>query len=144
MTSGFHHTGIVVHDLEEMVRFYTEDLGLKVLLELDSIAPPEGDHTGVPGARRRLVFVGFEGGHQIELIHYISPPAGEGHFHQHVLGAVHVCFKVDDLAETYATLTAGGVRFVTEPKYKDGSGQRIGVVYARDPEGNWLEFIEGW
>lgn len=144
MISGFHHTGIVVQDLDKMVRFYTESLGLKVLLELDSIAPPQGDHTGVPGARRRLVFIGFEDDHQIELIHYIDPPAGEGHFHQHVLGAVHVCFNVDSLRETYATLAARGVRFVTEPKYKDGGGKRIGVVYACDPEGNWLEFIEGW
>lgn len=144
MISGFHHTGIVVQDLDKMVQFYTESLGLKVLLELDSIAPPQGDHTGVPGARRRLVFIGFEDDHQIELIHYIDPPAGEGHFHQHVLGAVHVCFNVDSLRETYATLAARGVHFVTEPKYKDGGGKHIGVVYACDPEGNWLEFIEGW
>lgn len=111
MVSGLGHTGIVVQDMDRMVRFYTEDLGLKVLLE---------------------------------LIHYIDPPAGEGHFHQHLLGAMHICFNVDNLAQTHATLGAKGVRFVTEPKYKDADGNRIGVVYARDPEGNWLEFIEGW
>ena len=53
MLTGLHHTGIVVEDIEQMVRFYTEDLGMRVLLELDSVAPPEGNHTGIPGARRK-------------------------------------------------------------------------------------------
>ena len=73
MITGFHHTGIVVRDLESMVRFYTEVIGLEKLMELDSVAPPEGDHTGVPGARRKLVFVGYANDHQIELVHYFEP-----------------------------------------------------------------------
>ena len=56
MIEGFHHTGIVVRDLEEMVRFYTRVLGLQILRRIDSVAPPEGDHTGIPGARRQLAF----------------------------------------------------------------------------------------
>ena len=52
MIHGFHHTGLVVNDLDQMVHFYTQELGLQLLKEIDSIAPPEGDHTGVPAARR--------------------------------------------------------------------------------------------
>lgn len=144
MVRGFNHTGLVVRDLERMVRFYTADLGLHVLHELDSVAPPDGDHTGLPGARRRLVFVGRAQDHAIELIQYIHPPVADGHVDRHQLGAMHVCFDVDDLSRTWQTLKAKGVQFVTEPKFRDLEGRRIGVVYARDPEGNWLEFIEGW
>ena len=99
MVSGFNHTGIVVRDVQKMVTFYTDVLGLKKLREIDSVAPPTGDHTGVPGARRKLVFVGF-------------------------------------------VLSGKGVRFVTEPKFRDTPNGRVGIVYARDPEGNWLEFIQ--
>jgi len=143
LLTGFHHTGITVEDIDGMVRFYTEVLGLRILNQIDSVAPPGGDHTGVPGARRKLVFVGFGDGHQIELIHYLDPPAEEGHSHQHRLGAMHVCFRTSDLAATVDRLQAAGVRFTTEPKFRQIDGRRIGAIYARDPEGNWLEFLEG-
>ncbi|MBI83911.1 MAG: hypothetical protein CMJ45_02965 [Planctomyces sp.] len=143
MIHGFHHTGLVVNDLDQMVHFYTQELGLKLIREVDSIAPPEGDHTGVPGARRKLVFVGFDNDHQIELVKYIDPPSEDGHFDRHELGALHICFQVSELAALHARLKAKGIRFVTDPKFKELDGKRVGVVYARDPEGNWLEFIEG-
>ena len=144
MISGFNHTGLVVNNLDEMVKFYTEDLGLKILRQVDSIAPPSGDHTGVPGARRKLIFVGIEGDHQSERGHYIDPPAGSGHLDKHKLGSMHVCFNVADLAKTHQELSAKGVRFATEPKFRDVDGKTVGVVYAQDPEGNWLEFIQGF
>ena len=143
MVTGFHHTGIVVQDIDRMVEFYTRELGLNVLRRILSVAPPEGNHTGIPGARRTLVFVGFEGDHQIELVHYIDPPAREGYLDKHQFGATHVCFRVADLRETYGRLRARGVRFETAPKFQEADGKTIGVIYARDPEGNWLEFIEG-
>lgn len=143
MLTSFHHTGIVVSDLERMVRFYTDDLGLAIVNEIDSIAPPEGDHTGVSGAERTLVFLGFEGGHQIELVHYRQPAARPGHLDKHQLGAMHVCFNVVDLAGLHQTLSDKGVRFVSEPKFSQTpDGKQVGIVYAQDPEGNWLEFIQ--
>ena len=54
MVTGFNHSGFVVNDLDMMVRFYRDSLGLTVIREVDSVAPPEGDHTGIPGARRTL------------------------------------------------------------------------------------------
>jgi catechol 2,3-dioxygenase-like lactoylglutathione lyase family enzyme len=155
MLTGFHHTGIVVRNLELCVQFYAEVLGLKVLAELDSIAPPEGNHTGIPGARRKLVFLGFESegstsGHQIELVHYIDPPAADTPIDKHQLGAMHVCFEVADLEEAYQQLVRKGVSFATEPKYSisspgpadSGASVKVGVIYGQDPEGNWFELIQ--
>ena len=144
MITGFNHTGLVVRDLDRMIRFYAEQLGLQVLHEVDSVAPPEGDHTGFPGARRRLVFVGRRGDHAIELIQYLEPASPGGHVDRHQLGGMHVCFNVADLRATCEQLSARGLTFLTEPKFRELDGSGIGVVYAQDPEGNWLEFIEGW
>ena len=144
MIKGFNHTGIVVTDLDRMVRFYTQQIGLKILLEIDSVAPPEGDHTGLPGAQRKLVFVGLDEDHRIELIHYLEPASTDGHADRHQLGSMHVCFDVSDLRETCERLKTQGVRFLTEPKFREHDGRKLGVVYAQDPEGNWLEFIEGF
>ena len=144
MVTGFNHSGFVVRDIDKMVAFYTEMLGLTVAREVDSVAPPEGDHTGIPGARRKLVFVGKpEGEHVLELVHFIEPPSPDGHLERYQLGASHVCFNVDDLEGLHGELTAKGVKFVTAPKFRESAdGVRIGVCYAQDPEGNWLEFIE--
>jgi glyoxylase I family protein len=148
---GFHHTGIVVKDLDEMVRFYTEVLGLKVKLELDSNAPPEGNHTGIPDSQRKLVFLGLDTAanetnadrHQIELVHYIEPPAADVAIDKHQIGAMHVCLEVDNLQSEYERLQSKGVTFATEPKYSQPPGQgRVGVIYGQDPEGNWFELIE--
>ena len=144
MVTGFNHSGFVVKDIEKMIAFYRDALGLRVVREIDSVAPPEGDHTGISGAHRRLVFMGkAEGGHALELVYYISPPSPDGYLDRHQLSAAHVCFDVEDLQRLYDDLSAKGVRFTTPPKYSTlPSGARRGICYAQDPEGNWLEFLE--
>ena len=143
MVIGFNHSGIVINDLQTTISFYRDSLGLEVTREIDSFAPPEGDHTGIPGARRKLVFMGHPNSeHVLELVHFIEPASPEGHLDRHQLGASHVCFNVEKLDELHERLTKQGVRFLTKPKYRDADGIRTGICYAQDPEGNWLEFIE--
>ena len=144
MLMGFNHSGFVVRDLDTMVEFYRDALGLQVMREINSVAPPDGDHTGIPGARRKLVFMGKpEGEHLLELVHFLEPASPEGHLERNQLGAAHVCFNVSGLEQLHGRLARQGVRFVTPPKSKDGlDGGRTVVCYAQDPEGNWLELVE--
>lgn len=144
MITSFNHSGIVVQDLEEMLRFYTEDLGLTVLERYEMEAGPEGDHAGIPGARRTEVFLGLgDDGHMLELIRYLEPVSSDGHVELNKLGATHVCFLVDDLDKAHEELVGKGVSFVTKPIFsKTPEGDDWGVAYFQDPEGNWLEFIQ--
>jgi len=143
LVSGFNHTGIVVDDLDRMVSFYCGDLGLIELNRVESIAPLEGNHTGIPGSRRTLVFVGFEEGHRIELVKYHEPVSAGRDDDMTRLGTNHICFNVEDIEKTHADLSLKEIEFVTDPIISfSSSGNRHGIVYARDPEGNWLEFIE--
>jgi catechol 2,3-dioxygenase-like lactoylglutathione lyase family enzyme len=144
MITGFNHTGFVINDLEAMVAFYRDTLGLTVLRERDQL-PENTKHTGIPNAHRFLVFVGVpDGHHALELVHYIEPPAPEGHLTQNQQGSAHVAFNVDDLATLHADLTAKGIKFLTPPIFHESSqGGRFGIVYCQDPEGNWLEFLQG-
>lgn len=141
---GFNHSGFVVRDIEKMVSYYRDVLGLTVIHEIDSVAPPEGDHTGIPGAHRTLVFVGKpEGEHALELVHYIDPPSpDEQHAAQNIIGTAHICFNVDNLAELHEYLTAKGIKFVTPPIYRETPEGTMGICYSQDPEGNWVEFIQ--
>ena len=143
MVTGFNHTGIVVDDLDRMVSFYCGDLGLAELNRVESIAPPEGNHTGIAGSRRTLVFVGFEDGHRIELLKYHEPESVGRDNDMTRVGTNHICFNVEDIELTHAELSAKGISFVTDPIMSQrDDGSRHGIVYARDPEGNWLEFVE--
>ena len=141
MITSLNHTGIIVQDLDEMVRFYTEDLGLNVTARYESLGGKDGDHAGIPGSTRIEAFV--DESHQIELIYYAEPPANPGHLDKQQFGSTHICFLVDDLNKAYAELLAKGVRFVTEPNFATTpEGDEWGAVYFQDPEGNWLEFIQ--
>ena len=144
MVAGFNHSGFVVADLSVMVAFYKDALGMEVVREIDSVAPPDGDHTGISGARRRLVFLGVSNGeHLLELVHYVEPVSQLGHLNRNQLGASHICLNVDDLKALHKVLVNRGTKFVTPPIFRDTSdGGRIGICYAQDPEGNWLEFVE--
>ena len=143
MVIGFNHSGFVVRDLDKMVSFYRDDLGLTIDKEIDSKAPTEGDHTGIPGAHRTLIFVGTGGEHALELVYYVEPESPKGHLDRNQLGATHICFNVSDIEQLYEKLKAKGVKFVTPPVMKTNSdGSKRGICYCQDPEGNWLEFIQ--
>jgi catechol 2,3-dioxygenase-like lactoylglutathione lyase family enzyme len=143
MVTGFNHSGFVVKDLAKEVAFYRDVIGLEVLRELDS-GPEASRHTGIPNARRKLVFMGKRGdGHQLELVQFIEPSSHEGHVRNNVLGAAHVCFNVKGLDKQYDVMKSKGMRFLTPLVVRQApSGGAIRICYGQDPEGNWLEFIE--
>ena len=144
MITGFNHSGFVVRDIDKMVEFYRDTLGLTVLREADSVAPPEGNHTGIPGSHRTLIFVGKpEGEHSLELVHYIEPKSADpGRPDRHELGAAHICFNVEGLAKMHEDLTARGIEFITPPLWRDtDDGGKSGICYFKDPEGNFVELI---
>ena len=143
MVLGFNHSGFVIRDIEKMVSFYRDDLGLTIDREVDSKASSDGDHTGIPGAHRTLIFVGKGGGHALELVYYIYPDSPEGHLERNQLGAAHVCFNVKNIEQLYQDLKSKGVEFVTPPILStNADGSTHGICYCQDPEGNWLEFIQ--
>jgi len=144
MITGFHHSGFVVQDLERMVDFYCNVLGLRVEREIPKSGPREIDPVGLDGAVRAIVFVG--GGdtpQQLELERYLEPTSPDGHAPFHALGAAHVCFNVDDLDATLADLSTKGVGFLTPPVAVSAPpGFSYRLCCALDPEGNRLEFRE--
>ncbi|MEE2841748.1 MAG: VOC family protein [Chloroflexota bacterium] len=101
LVTGFNHTGIVVDDLDLMVNFYCGDLSLVELNRVESNAPPEGNHTGIAGSRRTLVFVGFEDDHRIELVKYHEPASADRDHQMTRIGTNHICFNVEDIEKVH-------------------------------------------
>ena len=141
-----NHTGFVVSDMEQSLAFYRDMLGLKV--ETDGVREGEDISrvVGYPNAKLRAVYLGTgDMRHSIELIEYINPPGGKiSPTERNDVGAAHLGIIVDDLEALYADLSSKGVEFVGPPVVRpDRTLYARKVCYRLDPDGNWLEFLEG-
>ncbi len=119
----FSHIGIHVHDIEAMVSFYTELLGLEVT---------DRGKLPIPGDPQ-IVFLSSdpEEHHQIALVEGRQDGGIEG-------GVVNqISFQVGSLAELRAMKAAAERRGVT--RFMPMSHGRGWSIYFPDPEGNGIE-----
>jgi catechol 2,3-dioxygenase-like lactoylglutathione lyase family enzyme len=144
------HVNIVVGDLEAMVRFYRDVLGLKetkrVTIEGEWVAAT----VGLPEVHADVVYLEFTSGPRIELIRYNRPPMDRpGNIDRpNAPGLRHLAFRVDDIDAMVSRLKAADVNFfsdvqrVPETQVTYAGGVRKRLVYFQDPEGNLLELCE--
>lgn len=150
MLSSIDHINIVVTDLEQMVRFYTDLLGHKVTKRVTISGEWVDRVVGLNGAKGDVVYLELPAGPRIELIRYLSPAGAspEGLDISNTLGIRHIAFKVEDIDVVFERLKAGGVKFLSDVQIVPDSqvtyagGVRKRLVYFRDPEGNLLELCE--
>jgi catechol 2,3-dioxygenase-like lactoylglutathione lyase family enzyme len=132
-----HHVGITVDDLEPMVEFYRDVLGLTVIDRFEVGGEAFSTAVGVDDARSR--FVHLDGGEaRIELVEY--DPRGE-HRAAATLnqpGATHLGLAVEDIDAVVDDIPTD-VETLSEPRTTE-SGTRI--VFVRDPEDNLVELLE--
>jgi catechol 2,3-dioxygenase-like lactoylglutathione lyase family enzyme len=145
------HVNIVVRDLDRMVAFYTQVLGMtqtkRVTIQGDWIEAV----VGLKNVVADVVYLEMASGPRIELIKYQSPESRwpDGLADPSTGGFRHMAFLVDDIDKAYADFAARGVNtFIGKPQCVSSaqvsytSGIRKHLVYFRDPEGNVLEFCE--
>jgi catechol 2,3-dioxygenase-like lactoylglutathione lyase family enzyme len=148
MITGLHHGNIVVSDLERSKRFYTEILGLQIVMETEINEPEFARGVGIPGTIVRGVFLAVPNTPTvIEMFQYTAPrksvplnPKGL----PSDIGIGHLCFQVDDIEAVYGKLKEKGIPFVSSPvtipkTHKDVGGVRF--CYFKDPDGILLEIL---
>ena len=115
----FINTGIHVSDLDRSIKFYTNELKMKLLFRA-KIKETGGE----------VAWLKSDGSSQIlELNWYPEEYAYGGSS-----GLDHLAFQVEDADETYGKLTRKS-RGEIEPF--DEGRWRLG--YIKDPDGNWIE-----
>ena len=144
MLKSFFHTGFVVQDLDQTIDFYTNVLGLRLAGRTERSGPFASQLLAFPGAHIKGAFLELGPGHQLELIQYINPASGPGGINRNDLGASHLAFFVESIGEFYADKSQKGLRFNSAPAalYDDSGKLLRQALYAQDPDGNWLEFVE--
>lgn len=140
-----NHTGFVVSDMERSLAFYKDVLGLTE--EMNGIREGAGisEVVGYPDAKLHVVYLGTgDLKHSVELIQYINPPGGKiSPTERNAVGACHLGIVVDDLDAVYEDLSGKGAQFLGPPVVRESNIYGRKVVYLQDPDGNWLELLEG-
>ena len=130
--------------MDRSLAFYCDLLGLKEVerhhLEGESISQMAGKDA-VEMQVVRLVAPETEG-IEIDLQQYIEPHGGVSDGKLGDVGHSHICFGVPNLAEAFQTLTAEGVKFVSEPVSFDLEWAIVHVVFFEDPDGYVLELMQ--
>ena len=144
------HVNIVVQDLERMVEFYRDKLGLRETKRVTITGEWVAATVGLSDVHADVVYLDLATGPRIELIRYNRPPMQRpaGIDKPNAQGLRHMAFRVDDIDAIVAKLSAAGVKFfssiqtVPDAQVTYAGGVRKRIVYFQDPEGNLLEFCE--
>ncbi|MFA5139659.1 MAG: VOC family protein [Elusimicrobiota bacterium] len=143
MIRSARHTGLVVRDLERSLAFYRDALGLSLTARAAESGPFIEAVVGIPGVRLEWAKLRTPDGHIIELLQYHSHPEDgvDGDIGRaNRLGCSHVAFTVDEIGRLHSELVRLGFRVNSAPQASpDG---RCRVMYAHDPDGIILEFVE--
>lgn len=134
--------GICCRDLERLIAFYTEVLGL-ALVNIVEVPAEKAAATHLSDGAYRVARLQTDRGERIKLLQPAAPPA-ETPPSARILdraNTAYLTFIVPDLRATLARLLRAGMAIDTGPEpveVRDGTW----LVFGRDPEGNVLEFVE--
>lgn len=125
-----HHVAVVVTSVEASLAFYRDLLGL----ELETV-------TDIPSDRVRIAFLGV-GESKVELVEPTDDTTGVARFlASKGEGFHHVCFEVDNLAETLLRLEIDGVELIDTAPRRGAEGP-VAFIHPRSAHGVLVELIE--
>jgi methylmalonyl-CoA/ethylmalonyl-CoA epimerase len=123
------HIGIAVTDLEELIPFFRDVLGMPIV-------PLEN----ADGAR----IAGLAAGESlVELLQAVTPDSPIGKFiAKRGPGIHHVCFAVDDLDATLERCRGCGIRLIDEHPRVGAEGKRIAFLHPSSTGGVLVELTD--
>lgn len=146
MISSIRHTGIVVRNLDESLKFYCDTLGLEIYKRCTEKQGQFIDKlTGIDKVKLEWVKVIIPAGGLIELLQYHSHPDPDVFkcpetFPSNRLGCSHISLTVDNLSQLYDELSKNGYKCNSEPLLSPDA--KVKILYCHDPDGVILELIE--
>ena len=142
MINGVHHVSLSTTDLDRLLGFYRDLLGLSArhVSVLEENNEPFEKIVGMKETRGRAASL-RAGNVQIEFFQYSNPVPRPGEKRPACdAGIRHICFDVTDIMSEYRRLRDAGIEFVSEPQRLEKA--KLCSVYAYDPDGNIVEFQE--
>lgn len=134
--------GIVCINLERMFDFYTTVLGLRLASDAEA-SPQMSTRFGTGPHGFRIIRLQTPYGERIKLIEPKNTALGQREIPQWVFdrqGIAYLTFVIADVHEVVSRLKQHRVDLVSEDPVPIREG--ITAIFAKDPEGNFLEFVE--
>jgi methylmalonyl-CoA epimerase len=129
-TSGIHHVGVAVADLDEAVATWGRLFGAEVEVR-ETVADQ-----GVETALLRV------GDGRIELLASLAPDTPVGKFlDRRGPGMHHVAFEVDDVAAELEQLAAGGAELIDERPRAGLEGRDVAFIHPHATGGVLAELV---
>jgi methylmalonyl-CoA/ethylmalonyl-CoA epimerase len=126
------HVGIVVNDIEESTKLWSDTYGLKVL---------KSGRVDAEGIKNRFFMIG---NFFIELVEPIDKTDMKNAIARRLAnkgeGVYHFAIVVDDLEKTYANLMEKGISMMKRDPIADEPDGRI-VIHPKDASGILLELV---
>jgi len=134
--------GIVCVDIDRMLEFYTEVLGLKFVSDAEAF-PEMSRKFGTSPNGFRIIRLQTPYGERIKLVQPKKTrpepsPSPEWVFEGR--GIAYITFVIVDVHEVTARLKKFGIELMSKAPVEIRKG--ITAIFAKDPEGNFLEFVE--
>ncbi len=125
-----HHIALIVRSIEASLAFWRDTLGLPLETIMD-----------IPSDRVRIAFLGV-GESKVELVEPTDATTGVARFLESKgEGFHHVCFEVDNLAETLIRLEIDGLELIDTAPRKGAEGP-VAFIHPRSCGGVLVELIE--
>ena len=125
-----HHVALIVRSIEDASRFWRDALGL----ELEAVQD-------IPRDRVRIAFLAV-GESKVELVEPTDDTTGVARFlASKGEGFHHVCFEVENLAETLLRLEIDGLELIDSAPRRGAEGP-VAFIHPRSCHGVLVELIE--
>ena len=141
MINGVRHTGIVVNDIENAIKFWVNLLGFKVVIDQIEEGEFIDKLLGLNNVSVRTIKLSAQDGSVIELLHFLSHkslPTWDGNPYK--TGLTHIAFNVEDISGTVSILESNGYSQVNQ--YQNSLNRKVLVCYVKGFEGMLIELVE--
>ena len=141
MVNGVRHTGIVVNEIENAIKFWVNLLGFKVVLDQIEEGEFINKLLGLKNVSVRTVKLAAQDGSLVELLHFISHkslPTWDGNPYK--TGLTHIAFNVANISNVVSILEQNGYSQVN--RYQKSLCGKVLVCYVKGFEGLLLELVE--
>ena len=141
MILATRHTGIVVSDMEENLRFWRDICGLEVVADFWEEGSYIDTVQHLDGVKLHMIKLAGPDGVLIELLKDENHPTAPSESNELCdMGIRHIAFTIGDADESYRVFKEKGLEVLSSPV--DSPDKKARLFFARDPEGNLLELVQ--
>jgi lactoylglutathione lyase len=135
-------TGIVCLDIDRMLAFYTDVLGLKLVADAEA-TPEMSAKFGATPSGFRIVRLQTPYGERIKLVQpkkVLPKQTAAPEFVFERQGTAYITFVIFDIQDVAKRLKDHGIKLMSPEPVEIRKG--VIALFAQDPEGNFVEFVE--